>query len=458
MTAEHSAPADTKAQSLEDVLQEAMDRFHVPGVAVGIFHDGQEEIVCRGVTSIANPLPVDDHTLFQIGSTTKTVTGTAIMRLVEEGKIDLDAPVRTYLPELRLADQSVAEAVTVRQLLNHTAGWEGDFFADPGRGDDALARIVELLADRPQVTPLGEIWSYNNAAFYIAGRLIEVVTGKPYEVAARELVLDPLGMKESFFLPEEVMTYRFAVGHDIREDEAKIARPWQLPRAANPAGGIASSVRDQLRYARFQMGDGSVEDGTRILTPETMRLMQTPTVAAANDDFCALPWFIRESRGVREVSHGGGTNGQQSAFHLVPERGFAVTVLTNADRGGQLGTEIVNWALEHYLDIRDIEPERLDVGEEKLAEYAGTYTSAMLELELSVRDGTLMLAMRNTGGLPGMEELPPPPPPTTVAVIGEDKILTLDPPIEDIRGEFLRGPDGRIVWFRAGGRVHKRQV
>ena len=102
----------------------------------------------HGVTSVENPLPVDEHTLFQFGSTGKTFTATAIMRLVDQGRVDLDATVRTYLPELTLSDESVAGAVTVLQLLNHTAGWSGDVFDNTGDGDDALARYVELMADR----------------------------------------------------------------------------------------------------------------------------------------------------------------------------------------------------------------------------------------------------------------------------------------------------------------------
>ncbi len=100
--------------------------IEVPGVAVGIYLDGEEQYAFHGITSIENPLPVDENTLFQFGSTGKTFTSTAIMRLVEQGKIDLDAPVRRYVPELQLKDDDVAQRVTVLQLLNHSAGWQGD--------------------------------------------------------------------------------------------------------------------------------------------------------------------------------------------------------------------------------------------------------------------------------------------------------------------------------------------
>src|SRR2546430_623690 len=130
---------DTDFGLLCERVEAAMTHFQVPGVALGLWHDGQEHMAGFGVTNVNHPLPVDADTLFQIGSTTKTVTATAAMRLVERGVLDLDAPVRTYLPDLRLADDDVAARVTLRHLFTHTAGWEGDVFDDTGAGDDAPA-------------------------------------------------------------------------------------------------------------------------------------------------------------------------------------------------------------------------------------------------------------------------------------------------------------------------------
>jgi len=165
-TMTHSkAETDPVFQPLHERITEAMERLHVPGVAVGIIHDGAEHVAAFGVTNVDYPAPVVEDTLFQIGSTTKTLTATTVMRLVEEGKIDLDTPIRAYLPDLRLADEATAAGVTTRHLLTHTAGWSGDHFLDTGRGEDALAGYVASMADLPQLTPLGQVCSYNNAAF-----------------------------------------------------------------------------------------------------------------------------------------------------------------------------------------------------------------------------------------------------------------------------------------------------
>src|SRR6478672_1555548 len=132
-----------------------MEELSVPGVALGVLFEGEEEVAVLGVTSVENPLDVTPDTLFQIGSIGKTFCATAVMRLVEQGKLELDEPVRSYLPDFRLGDEEVASRVTVRQLLTHTGGWLGDYFDDFGAGDDALARMVEGLSKLPQLTPLG---------------------------------------------------------------------------------------------------------------------------------------------------------------------------------------------------------------------------------------------------------------------------------------------------------------
>ena len=121
-----TAADTTSANALQDKVTELATELEVTGVSAGALVDGEEHYAFHGVTSVDNPLPVDENTLFQFGSTGKTYTATAMLRLVEQGKVDLDAPVRTYLPDFKLRDEDVASKVTVLQLFNHTAGWEGD--------------------------------------------------------------------------------------------------------------------------------------------------------------------------------------------------------------------------------------------------------------------------------------------------------------------------------------------
>jgi len=461
-TSPSTSPAaiDPDYEPLHEQIRSAMQRLGVPGIAVGILHEGKEHTAGFGVTNVDHPSPVSAETLFQIGSITKTVTATAIMRLVEAGTLDLDTPIRRYLSDLRLADESVAVHVTLRHLLTHTAGWEGDFALtlNTGRGDDALARFIARLPEAEQLTPLGELWSYNNAGFYLAGRVIEAVTGKPYESAAKELVLSPLGTTHAFFFPEEVMLHSFAVGHNVVGERAEVARPWPIPRNANAAGGITTSVGDLLRYARFAMGDGTAANGMRILSRASLDLMRTPMVPADEGRRVGLAWFIQEIDGVRVIGHGGGTIGQIATFQFAPARGFALTILTNANRGGDLTLEVTKWALKHYLGI--VEPERAHQARtpEQLAEYAGRYASTLTNVELDVRDGQLILQRKDSDKVRDLLENPPPPePPSPVAFYGPDQIVGMEGPLKDLTAEFLCHADGSIAWLRLGGRLFRRR-
>jgi CubicO group peptidase (beta-lactamase class C family) len=436
-----------------DLLEATRERaveLGVPGVAVGILDGPDETVAGFGVTSVEHPLEVDGDTLFQIGSITKTFTGTAVMRLVEDGRVDLDAPVRAFLPELRLHDEDVAARVTMRHLLTHTGGWVGDYFDDLGPGEDALSRMVERLVELPQEAPLGEMWTYNNAGFYIAGRVVEVVSGRPFEVALRELVLEPLGLEHSFFFAEDVLTHRFAVGHDR---EGNVARPWGIGRAAAAAGGLVSSVRELLRYARFHLGDG---DG--VLRRETLGEMRKPHVAVGGaQDWVGLTWYGRELDGRTFVGHSGGTNGQVSYFALCPGEDWAVAILTNHDEGGELVRSTFAAALLERFGIEVPVDEPVEATREQLEEVAGTYEAALSSYEIALDDGKLIATLHLKGGFPRRDSPPPPaPPPFEVALTTGDRILVLEGPDKGLTAELLRDAEGRIVWLRSGGRLHRR--
>ena len=252
------------------------------------------------------------------------------------------------------------------------------------------------------------------------------------------------------------MVHSFAAGHNVVDGTPKVATPWALPRTANPAGGLTSSAGDQLRYARFHMGDGTAADGTRVLARERIALMQTPAVQAAGGERMGLAWFIQDIDGVRIVRHGGGTNGQISAFMFAPARDFALTILTNANSGGELTEDVTKWALEHYMGLVEPTPTPLERTEAQLAAYAGRYIAALTVADLVVRDGSLVLEL-SYSDFPA-DESPPAPPPARVALYVEDKIIVLDGPLKDARGEVLRGADGSIAWLRIGGRVHRREA
>lgn len=439
-------------------VPEAMKRFNVPGVAVGVYSEGREFGAGFGVTNARHPLAVDDRTLFQIGSNTKTFVATMAMRLVEAGTLDLDVPIRRYVPDFRMRDAEVTERATMRHLMTHTGGWIGDYFLDTGDGDDSLERYVAAMADLTQLTPLGTQWSYNNAAFSLAGHVIAKITGKTFENALKELVLAPLGLRRSFINPHDVMTHRFAVGHAFLNGQVYVLAPWALPRSNWPAGGIAASVMDLVRYGRFHLGDGRNASGDRILTRESLDAMQTTVCKGQFDTTMGLSWWLREAGGVKTVFHGGGTFGQLSGFNLYPQRDFAFAIFTNSNGGGALIFDVTKEPMAEFLGYREPEPEQIPMSAEQMKEYAGRYIGQLGDIILSLREDDLMMRQESKGGFPTTNTAPMPnAPPTRVAFIGKDLLIALDGPLKDSRAEFLRDDAGHIRWIRAGGRLHPPQ-
>ena len=473
---------------LDAKIRAGMREHGIPGVAVGMIHRGKRYVKGYGVTNVDHPTPVDGDTLFRIGSTTKTFTGTAAMRLVDRGELDLDERVRTYLPEFVTSQLSVARRVTVRQLLNHSAGWLGEYYADKGPGDDALARYVAGMARLPQQTPRGEVFAYNNAAIVLAGRVIEAVTGSTYEEAVRELVLDPLRMNHSRFFSDEIVGFNVAASHAIVDGEPVVDPSfWRTPRTLHPTGGLISSVRDQLRYAAFHLGGGKAPDGTRLLKYKSLIEMRTNPgpggTLLVELDGMGVTWMLRPSaQGVRIVQHGGDYLGQHAGFVMVPERGFVLTVLTNSDGGpGLLGDLFVDdWALRRFAGVSNLPAKPRALSRRELAPYEGVYTGRIIDpiltpsgteaetrIELKgTPDGRLRMrrtdsvesaVLDDPSDVVGAEDDPAVG--QRLAFYRDDYVLVYDgsggPTFA--RANFLRGHDGSVQWLRIGGRLYRHQ-
>ena len=430
----------------------------MPGVCVGVVDGRQHAFISHGVTALDQGHPVDEATLFQIGSTVKTFTATAIMVLVEQGRLGLEDPVRRHLPELQLRDPGATQTLAVGHLLNHTAGWDGgDAWTDTGEGDDALARACALLVDLPQQFAPGTSASYNNAAFVLAGRLLESVTGTTFERALDRLVLGPLGLDQTLTSLNAIMTHTFAHGHHVTSASASsllVHRPWSDPRGYLPAGArIASSTRDLVTWARFQLGDGRAADGTRLLAGERLRAMQTPSTSHELMPGVGIGygWLLREIDGVRLVEHHGDVAGQHSTVTVVPERDWAIVVLDNATpQGRELAERIVGRALEADLGLVERPPELLALSPDDLASYEGTYRTTGIELRiLADRGGLVIHGTIFDGDAPG-ETLEFP-----VGLLPGERFLVTSGPFAGLQGEFVRDA-GDLVAVRHVGRLVPR--
>ncbi|MGI5523707.1 serine hydrolase domain-containing protein [Micromonospora sp. CA-259024] len=452
--------------TLSDFVAATATKFGIPGVAVGVWVEGREVYACHGVTSVENPVPVDRDTLFALASVTKTYTASVLMCLVAQGRVDLHAPVRRYVPELALADERVAAEITVLQLLNHTSGLDWSVIVETGEGDDALAGYVARLADLKLITPPGTRASYSQAGYNLAGRIVEKVTGLTYERAVASLLAEPLGLSHSLFAPLDVMTRRFAVGHNRGEDGAlSVARPWRPGgRGNNPGAGLASSVRDQLRWARFHLGDGRAEGGERVIPVELLRSMTEPTVelrGSSAGDALGIAWFLRGVDGVRTVGHAGSSDGQFAELLTVPGRDFAVVSLANLGPDGiPFNQAVLRWALEHYLGVVDRDPEPAPYDEARAAEVAGSYENDAMTL-LVATDGagmTLEVGIKPEIRAALETEAPPDYPPAAMGLLpgdGDEYIIT-EGGLTGQRGFFTRDATGGVVGVDLAGRLFTR--
>jgi CubicO group peptidase (beta-lactamase class C family) len=441
------------------------EEVRMPGVAVGVWANGQEAYACHGVTSLENPLPVTPDTAFLLGSVTKTYTATALMRLVADGEVQLTAPVRDYVPELRLADAQATADVTVLNLLNHTSGLDWGLIADTGEGDDALACYVSRLGELGQIAPAGMRASYSQAGFNIAGRILEKVTESSYEQAIASLLFEPLGLAHSFFARDDIMTRRFSVGHNLgQDDRMHVARLWRRARGDNPGGGIASSVADQLRWAAFHLGDGYVNGSGRVLPGKVLAQMREPTVALRGStlgDAIGLGWFLRDVDGVRTAGHGGTANGQFAELLIVPERDFAVASVANAGPDGlAFNQAVVRWALQTYLGVSDRDPDPLPYDEARTRDILGRYENDVMTLTVGADDGRLWLAalLRPEIRTAAEKELPPDHAPFDVGLLpgDTDEYVITRGALRGQRGCFTRAPCGSVVGIDLSGRVFSR--
>src|SRR5712691_1798211 len=341
-------PGDRAFETLAELVTAKMREYHVPGVALGVLRDGRATIRGFGVRSVEDTQPVTSDTIFPLASISKTVTTTAVMRLAEQGKIDLRAPVRKYLPDFRVADEVASRDVTIWHLLTHTSGWEGQLSA-VDRGDETLARFVAGLSTNMQLAPPGAAWSYNNAGFGVAGRVIEAVTGTTIGDAFNDLVFKPLGLARAFTRVGDIVTYRFALGHRVSaEGDATAVRPFTLG-STTPAGGVAMSMNDLLAYARFHLGDGTTATGARLLTRDTLDQMRTPQLRKqATDDDMGIGWHLRTVGNLGTAAHGGTFAGHILLVELVPDKNFALAILTNAGNGWRLIQDVERAALQSY--------------------------------------------------------------------------------------------------------------
>lgn len=353
-----AAPPD-----IDRYVELVMADFEVPGLALAIVKDG-EVVVARGygVRTLGESAPVDSNTLFGIASNTKAFTATALGILVEEGKVEWDAPVIRYLPWFRLSDPYVTSQLTVRDLLVHRSGLglgAGDLLWWPPSTYNRR-EIAERLQFIPLETSFRSAYAYDNVLYLVAGEVIEAVSGQTWEEFISSRILEPVGMTGSNVRHSDATEGgNVATTHARVEGKVRPIKPFDSDNT-NPAGGINSSATDIAKWLIVQLDSGLVSSGDTLFKPSTTRQLWSlvtpmpigrypPELAPMEPDFrgYALGFEVREYRGHKLVAHTGGLPGYTSRLAMLPDLKVGVAVLTNQESAAM--EAIAFRMLDHYL-------------------------------------------------------------------------------------------------------------
>ncbi len=381
-------------------LLRLLAEYRIPSAAIGVLHNGEVTDFAVGVKNVSTREPATPDTIYQCGSMTKTWTALAFMQLVDEGKVGLDEPVRTYLPRFRVADQEVSTKVTPRHLLYHTHGIEEDY-GDPGEDDDVYERMVENIASAPQVHPLGYTHGYSAALGYvILARIMEVIDGKRWDDIMNDRLFDPMGLTSTSSWRGHVDQDRAATGHLIRSlDEGPFVTPLDyLPRAFGPGGNINSTAREVLTMAHVFLNGGKAPNGTRIVSTESMREMMESRVPVPDPYMFGPEWalglIVCDWHGETVYATDGSTIGQNARLRILPDSNIAIAMLTNGGPRESFYKKVLNEILTDLdaVTIPDLpKPEpslNLD-----LSRYEGTYERPGTRYEVAAEGGRLYLTL-----------------------------------------------------------------
>ena len=346
------ATAQTRPSALVDLdayVARAMKTFQVPGLALAVVKDGQV-VVAKGygVKKLGEAAAVDAHTLFGIASNTKLFTATALGLLVEDGKIEWDAPVVRYLPSFQMWDPYVTRELTVRDLLVHRSGLglgAGDLLWWPASTYDRK-EIARRLRFIPPVASFRTAYAYDNVLYLIAGEVIEAVTGQSWEDFVRSRILAKVGMTGSNVRHSAATASgNIAATHAEVNGVVRVIKPFDSDNT-NPAGGINSSAADMAKWLLVQLAHGKLADGSRLFSEATWRELTTmvtpipiiepqPELTALRPNFrgYALGLDVRDYRGRKLLMHTGGLPGYVSRVLMIPDLNVGIAVLTNQEAG-----------------------------------------------------------------------------------------------------------------------------
>lgn len=384
-------------------LSRLAEKFTVTGASAALWHDGTLARAETGTVNVVTGAPVLPGTLFAAGSVTKVLTASLAMTLVDEGRLDLDAPVLEYLP-FTTADPARSAMITVRMLLNHSSGLPGNYMPNLPPGDDVLERLMDELATLTVTGVPGRRFSYSNMGMSTLGRLVEVITGDRFDVALSTRILRPLGMTASADA-EEMLLHSTAVGHVVVDGEVTRVPRLRVWPEYGPAGSrLWLDVESLIRFGRMHL------DGHPILSRAAVEEMRKPQY----DDFwgclrgCAnfgLGWGIFREGGNPVLTHSGANLGMHSTLYVIPRQKVVLAVLTNSTTGAMLHSTLCTEILDEYFDAQGPAPIVPTIAEVDNEKFTGLYHAPDGTVSVEVHNGQLHARLTPEAGLTEWDRL-----------------------------------------------------
>lgn len=360
-----TATAQMSAAAIDSLVEKVRAIFDVPGIAVAIVKD--DKIIHAkgyGLRTLAGKEKVNENTLFGIASNSKAFTAAALGMLVDEGKLNWDDKVTQYIPEFKLYDAYVTNEFTIRDLLTHRSGMglgAGDLMMFPDSNNFTRKDIIHNLRYLKPVSSFRSKYDYDNNLYIVAGEIVGIVSGTPWETFIEQRIMQPLNMAYSKASITRVKDRRNMISPHapVNGKVQPISIDWS--ETANAAGGIQSNLTDLSKWIIVQMNHGKYGDSLNkklfsdkvheeMWAPQT--IIQTGTVPPYNTHFAAygLGWFLSDIKGYKQVSHTGGLAGVVTQVTLLPEMKLGIIVLTNQQSGAAF-TAITNTIKDSYLSI-----------------------------------------------------------------------------------------------------------
>lgn len=357
--------AQVEERKLDELIQNTLKTFDVPGMSVGIIKDG-ETVFSKGfgVRSLTTKLPMDDHTLVGIASNSKAFTCVALAILSDEGKLNWDDKVSKYIPEFQMYDPYVSQNVTIKDLVTHRAGLglgQGDLMFFPEGGNLTVKDIVHNVRYLKPENSFRTTLDYNNIMFIVAGEVITRISGLSWAEFIEQGIMKPVGMNSSFGSYNRAKAIANKIDAHAPVDGKAVAIPHDWNETANAAGGIMSNIKDMTTWAQFLLNNFTTNDGKKLVSDKNIQQLWSLQISSpvslknpydTNFYGYGLGWFLSDVKGHKQVQHTGGLNGTVTQFTLIPDMKLGIVVLTNQQSGAAFNT-ITNTVKDSYLGIAD---------------------------------------------------------------------------------------------------------